>query len=194
MSLKKFSPESWRSPSSNVPDEFHSDLGWGVPAVKPDPPEGWRAHYVAGVTVRSHRLLQAEDICFWDNRRTGLASVLAERISSGLGETRSVDRPGLQELRQWCKREIDSAIAALREEFRRELNARDEISAPSTPDPIAAWVNSNSATLSAYRGKHIAIHPTRGIVASGDDLLVVQREVRAQHLSDEVEFDFVPPV
>ena len=59
-------------------------------------------------------------------------------------------------------------------------------------DPTAEWVAANSSQLEQYRGKQVAIHPGRGIVASGATFAEVYDLVREQGLLEQVVFDAVP--
>jgi len=59
-------------------------------------------------------------------------------------------------------------------------------------DPAAHWVAEHRQEAASYRGKTVAIHPTRGIVASGDNLESVSREVRRMGLTEEVLLDVIP--
>jgi hypothetical protein len=94
----------------------------------------------------------------------------------------------IQELRSWCERRIETAIDDLRRELRP---ARESVSRPSA-DPVSAWMRSHQEELLQYRGQRIAVHPERGVIASGPDLGSVYARVRELGLLDEVVFDTVP--
>lgn len=38
---------------------------------------------------------------------------------------------------------------------------------PSAADPVIAWINANLDEVQRHRGRHVAIDPARGIIASG---------------------------
>jgi len=59
-------------------------------------------------------------------------------------------------------------------------------------DPIAEWMTSHPDEVARCAGKHIAVHPERGIVASGETFAEVHEQVKTLGwLSSEVAFDVV---
>jgi hypothetical protein len=86
----------------------------------------------------------------------------------------------------WLKRQLDDALRRI-----AALEARDAVD-PTVDDPAARWVAEHRHEAKAYRGRTVAIHSTRGIVASGDDVATVAREVERMGLSDEVLLDVIP--
>lgn len=58
-------------------------------------------------------------------------------------------------------------------------------------DPIARWINANRQELEKFKGKRVAIHPEKGIVASAENLKVLSQIVRELGLSGQVVFDIV---
>lgn len=61
----------------------------------------------------------------------------------------------------------------------------------SGPDAAERWRLAHPDELEKYRGQQIAIHPTRGIVASGSSYGEVKRKVKALGLLGQVTFDGV---
>jgi hypothetical protein len=80
--------------------------------------------------------------------------------------------------------------------MRRLAALEDEVHAPGhqvvVEDPAARWLEEHRAEAALHRGKNVAIHPTRGIVASGDSLETVAREVKRMGLTEDVLFDVIP--
>lgn len=61
-------------------------------------------------------------------------------------------------------------------------------------DPAGRWMADNLAVLRELAGKRIAVHPDRGVVASGDLFEDVYEAVDRLGLLDEVTFETVPPL
>lgn len=59
--------------------------------------------------------------------------------------------------------------------------------------PSDTWMENNWGVLSQYSGQHVAVHPTRGIVAHGEDLTAVYDQVKSSGLLGEVVFAIAPP-
>ncbi len=78
--------------------------------------------------------------------------------------------------------EFDSFKAAL---FERKNQQPDN-------QPWAAWRRAHWDELLRHRGEFVAIHPERGIVASGIDLSAVVKQVQSLGLSEEARVELVP--
>lgn len=62
-------------------------------------------------------------------------------------------------------------------------------------DPARAWMRAHPDALAPYKGQHVAIDPTRGIVAAGPDVGVVIDQLDALGIpreSDDVLVTVVP--
>lgn len=63
---------------------------------------------------------------------------------------------------------------------------------PISDNPIADWMALHSEELMRHRGKHIAIHHKRGIVASDENFLTVYQKVKELGLEHDVVLDSIP--
>lgn len=75
-------------------------------------------------------------------------------------------------------------------ETERALMAMPE--AEVAPDPAAAWVEKHQEDVARHAGKHIAVHPRLGIIASADSFAELYALVKDKNMLDEVVFDSVP--
>lgn len=65
--------------------------------------------------------------------------------------------------------------------------------APILPrDLIVEWISSHPDEMYRHRGMRVAIHPEKGIVASGPDFETVHAKAKELGVLDEVVFDVVP--
>lgn len=62
---------------------------------------------------------------------------------------------------------------------------------PPDSDAIGDWMEQNPAVLALHKGKHVAIHPERGIVAEGRSYGEVHDRVVALDLANEVAIVYV---
>lgn len=65
-------------------------------------------------------------------------------------------------------------------------------SIPLSENPIADWREAHFDELNKYRGKFVAIHPSKGIVASGAVFSDVYKKVDELGLSNEIVLDAIP--
>lgn len=119
-----------------------------------------------------------------------------DRRSEGLG----LDFRYAEEVLEEAVRELASApLAGLEARIKRlEEVVSEQIAATGSgadvefeEHPFSRWMD-DSATAE-YRGEHIAIHPTRGIIAHGDSITAVIAQLRADRISpQDVAFDYIP--
>jgi DNA repair exonuclease SbcCD ATPase subunit len=65
---------------------------------------------------------------------------------------------------------------------------------PVAPDEALRWIMENREKVAQHRGERIAVHPTRGIVASAPSYSRLQELLQQQGVQDdEVIIEFVPP-
>ena len=98
----------------------------------------------------------------------------ATEITSRFEQALSSHEVRLKELEQ----QIDMLLGAGASEF--------------SADPAGEWMARHQAEVAKHKGEHVAVHPERGIVASGVDLQTVHDEVKRQGLLPEVTFDLIP--
>lgn len=73
----------------------------------------------------------------------------------------------------------------------RAFDSHDQ-DVPLSVDPVTDWIQTHLHEYHAHRGRRIAIHPQRGIVASGATPEEVWQEVCRQGLERDVYLDVVP--
>jgi hypothetical protein len=67
------------------------------------------------------------------------------------------------------ERQLDERQRHL-EEYEQRLKEQDpHLQPPAEPHPVQRWKTTHREEIAKYRGRHIAIHPERGIIAVGDD-------------------------
>jgi hypothetical protein len=84
------------------------------------------------------------------------------------------------------QREIDA--------LKRRLQTLPSGQAPAEPDAFQRWMMEHRAELAKHRGKHIAVHPEEGIVASAANYASLVDELERQNIPDDhVVIEFIPP-
>ena len=64
---------------------------------------------------------------------------------------------------------------------------------PEVPgNPYVDWMVNHPEELRAHAGKRVAIHPDKGIIASGDCLSEVYEQVENMKMLGQVVFDVIP--
>lgn len=76
----------------------------------------------------------------------------------------------------------------LTDDDRVELRPESELE----PDPIGDWMDTHPDEVAKYSGKRIAVHSTRGIVASGDTYESIRVRVNALGIAGHVVYCKVP--
>ena len=84
------------------------------------------------------------------------------------------------------QREIDT--------LKRQLQEHPSAQAPAALDPFQHWMMNHRAEVADHRGKHIAVHPEEGIVASADNYASLVDELDRRSVPDShVVIEFIPP-
>ncbi|WP_143195324.1 DUF5678 domain-containing protein [Archangium sp. Cb G35] len=80
------------------------------------------------------------------------------------------------------------------DELKRRLQEQPSLQAPATPDAFQRWMMEHRAEVAEHRGRHIAVHPTEGIVASADSYASLEDELERRGVPDtHVVIEFIPP-
>lgn len=92
---------------------------------------------------------------------------------------------------RWCR-----PLESFRESIQAESGSKprfEEVPDDLNPgiDAAERWRRAHPEEIEKHRGRHIAIHPERGIVASSQSLLDLHSRVKELGLLDEVVFDGV---
>ncbi|WNG22999.1 hypothetical protein F0U62_02345 [Cystobacter fuscus] len=84
------------------------------------------------------------------------------------------------------QREIDA--------LKRRLQAPSSDQALAEPDAFQRWMREHRAELAKHRGKHVAVHPEEGIIASAANYASLVGELERQNIPDDhVVIEFIPP-
>jgi len=78
--------------------------------------------------------------------------------------------------------------------LKRQLQEPPPPQAPATPDAFQRWMTEHRTEVAEHRGRHIAVHPSEGIVASAESYASLEDELERQGVPDtHVVIEFIPP-
>lgn len=78
--------------------------------------------------------------------------------------------------------------------LKRRLQEPPPPQAPAAPDAFQRWMMEHRAEVAGHRGRHIAVHPTEGIIASAESYANLEDELERQGVPDNhVVIEFIPP-
>lgn len=112
-----------------------------------------------------------------------------QRLRSQVAEV-----PRLQSQLARIREQLGAEIAELRDKL-TQVCERIEISSPADRVQDSAsyrWIEEHQDEVEKHRGRRIAVHPQKGIVASGSDYAEVAAEVRKRNLGGQVLIASVP--
>jgi hypothetical protein len=79
--------------------------------------------------------------------------------------------------------------------LKRQLQGAPSAETRAVPDEFQRWMMDHRSEVAAHRGKHIAVHPTQGIVASADSYASLVDELDRRGVPDtEVVLEFISPM